>query len=77
MVPTCARSRRAIASQFIYVAAAQWTLATTNAITPAGGTMDYSALPRVTSTTPAATAFSSVSPTAAHAGSDHDQGGSG
>ncbi len=38
--------------QFVYVAAAQGTLAATNAITPAGGTMDYTALPRVTFTTP-------------------------
>ena len=51
-VPRCARSRRAIAPQFVYVAAAQGTLAAANAITPAGGTMDYSALPRVTFTTP-------------------------
>jgi mercuric reductase len=40
------------APQFVYVAAAQGTLAATNAITPAGGRMDYTALPRVTFTTP-------------------------
>ena len=40
------------APQFVYVAAAQGTLAATNAITPAGRTMDYTALPRVTFTTP-------------------------
>jgi mercuric reductase len=40
------------APQFVYVAAAQGTLAATNAITPAGNRMDYTALPRVTFTTP-------------------------
>jgi len=40
------------APQFVYVAAAQGTLAATNAITPAGRKMDYAALPRVTFTTP-------------------------
>ncbi len=40
------------APQFVYVAAAQGTLAATNALTPAGRRMDYTALPRVTFTTP-------------------------
>ena len=40
------------APQFVYVAAAQGTLAATNALTPAGRMMDYTALPRVTFTTP-------------------------
>jgi mercuric reductase len=40
------------APQFVYVAAAQGTLAATNALTPAGRQMDYTALPRVTFTTP-------------------------
>jgi len=40
------------APQFVYVAAAQGTLAATNALTPAGRRMDYAALPRVTFTTP-------------------------
>jgi mercuric reductase len=40
------------APQFVYVAAAQGTLAATNALTPAGRKMDYTALPRVTFTTP-------------------------
>jgi len=40
------------APQFVYVAAAQGTLAATNAITSEGRTMDYTALPRVTFTTP-------------------------
>jgi mercuric reductase len=40
------------APQFVYVAAAQGTLAATNAITPAGNRMDYTALPRVTFTNP-------------------------
>jgi mercuric reductase len=39
--------------QFVYVAAAQGTLAATNVITPAGRTMNYTALPHVTFTTPA------------------------
>jgi mercuric reductase len=38
--------------QFVYVAAAQGTLAADNAISGAGRTMDYRALPRVTFTTP-------------------------
>jgi len=38
--------------QFVYVAAAQGTLAATNALTPVGRRMDYTALPRVTFTTP-------------------------
>jgi mercuric reductase len=40
------------APQFVYVAAAQGTLATENAIGGAGRRMDYMALPRVTFTTP-------------------------
>lgn len=40
------------APQFVYVAAAQGTLAASNAITDADGTLDYTALPRVTFTTP-------------------------
>jgi mercuric reductase len=40
------------APQFVYVAAAQGTLAAQNAITDATGTIDYTALPRVTFTTP-------------------------
>lgn len=40
------------APQFVYVAAAQGTLAADNAIAAAGREMDYSALPRVTFTTP-------------------------
>lgn len=38
--------------QFVYVAAAQGTLAATNALTPASRKMDYTALPRVTFTMP-------------------------
>ncbi|MGQ0803049.1 MAG: mercury(II) reductase [Actinomycetota bacterium] len=40
------------APQFVYVAAAQGTLAADNAISGAGRTMDYRALPRVTFTAP-------------------------
>ncbi len=40
------------APQFVYVAAAQGTLASDNAISNAGRKMDYTALPRVTFTTP-------------------------
>jgi mercuric reductase len=40
------------APQFVYVAAAQGTLAADNAISNAGRRMDYRALPRVTFTTP-------------------------
>nr|MBA3363181.1 FAD-dependent oxidoreductase [Actinomycetota bacterium] len=40
------------APQFVYVAAAQGTLTATNALMPAGRKMDYTALPRVTFTTP-------------------------
>ncbi len=40
------------APQYVYVAAAQGTLAADNAIAAAGREMDYSALPRVTFTTP-------------------------
>ena len=40
------------APQFVYVAAAQGTLAAENAIAGTGRTMDYLALPRVTFTTP-------------------------
>lgn len=40
------------APQFVYVAAAQGTLAAGNAIADASGTLDYAALPRVTFTTP-------------------------
>ena len=40
------------ATQFVCVAAAQGTLAATNALTPAGRKIDYTALPRVTFTTP-------------------------
>jgi mercuric reductase len=40
------------APQFVYVAAAQGTLAVDNAISNAGRKMDYKALPRVTFTTP-------------------------
>ena len=40
------------APQFVYVAAAQGTLAADNAISSAGRKMDYNALPRVTFTTP-------------------------
>jgi mercuric reductase len=40
------------APQFVYVAAAQGTLAAENAIGDGNGTLDYSALPRVTFTTP-------------------------
>jgi mercuric reductase len=40
------------APQFVYVAAAQGTLAAENAITDAHGEMDYAALPRVTFTSP-------------------------
>lgn len=40
------------APQFVYVAAAQGTLAAENALTGAGRAMDYTALPRVTFTTP-------------------------
>ncbi len=40
------------APQFVYVAAAQGTVAADNAISDAGRKMDYAALPRVTFTTP-------------------------
>lgn len=40
------------APQFVYVAAAQGTVAAENAVAGAGRTMDYTALPRVTFTTP-------------------------
>jgi mercuric reductase len=40
------------APQFVYVAAAQGTVAADNAVAGAGRTMDYTALPRVTFTTP-------------------------
>ncbi|MGH7426882.1 MAG: mercury(II) reductase [Candidatus Methylomirabilaceae bacterium] len=40
------------APQFVYVAAAQGTLAADNAVSGAGRKMDYKALPRVTFTTP-------------------------
>jgi mercuric reductase len=40
------------APQFVYVAAAQGTLAAQNAIADGGGTLDHTALPRVTFTTP-------------------------
>ncbi len=40
------------APQFVYVAAAQGTLAADNAVSNAGRKMDYKALPRVTFTTP-------------------------
>jgi mercuric reductase len=40
------------APQFVYVAAAQGTLAAQNAIADENGTLDYTALPRVTFTTP-------------------------
>ena len=40
------------APQFVYVAAAQGTLAAQNAIADENGTLDYAALPRVTFTTP-------------------------
>lgn len=40
------------APQFVYVAAAQGTLAADNAVSNAGRKMDYNALPRVTFTTP-------------------------
>jgi mercuric reductase len=39
--------------QFVYVAAAQGTLAADNALAGAGRTLDYTALPRVTFTSPA------------------------
>lgn len=39
--------------QFVYVAAAQGTLVADNALTGAGRTLDYTALPRVTFTSPA------------------------
>jgi len=39
--------------QFVYVAAAHGTLAADNALNQAGRTLDYTALPRVTFTTPA------------------------
>ncbi len=40
------------APQFVYVAAAQGTLAADNALSAAGRTLDYTALPRVTFTSP-------------------------
>src|SRR5690606_13243147 len=40
------------APQFVYVAAAQGTLAAENALLGAGRAMDYAALPRITFTTP-------------------------
>jgi mercuric reductase len=56
------------APQFVYVAAAQGTLAATNAFTPAGRKMDYTALPRVTFTTPNIAAVGLTDEQAIHAG---------
>ncbi|MFF4500415.1 mercury(II) reductase [Streptomyces sp. NPDC001401] len=54
--------------QFVYVAAAQGTLAAGNALTDAGRTLDYTALPRVTFTSPAIAAVGLTDAQAAEAG---------
>jgi mercuric reductase len=56
------------APQFVYVAAAQGTLAATNALTPASRRMDYAALPRVTFTTPSIAAVGLTDDQAVQAG---------
>lgn len=54
--------------QFVYVAAAQGTLAADNALTQAGRTLDYTALPRVTFTSPAIAAVGMTDAQVADAG---------
>lgn len=54
--------------QFVYVAAAQGTLAAGNALGHAGRTLDYTALPRVTFTSPAIAAVGHTDSQAAAAG---------
>lgn len=56
------------APQFVYVAAAQGTLAADNALADAGGSMDYTALPRVTFTTPSIAAVGLTDEEAQRAG---------
>lgn len=60
------------APQFVYVAAAQGTLAADNAIGGSDRTMDYTALPRVTFTTPAIAAVGLTDAQAQVAGYDCD-----
>ena len=54
--------------QFVYVAAAQGTLAADNALAGAGRTLDYTALPRVTFTSPAIAAVGMTDAQVAEAG---------
>ncbi|WP_033309259.1 mercury(II) reductase [Streptomyces iakyrus] len=54
--------------QFVYVAAAQGTLVADNAFTGAGRTLDYTALPRVTFTSPAIAAVGMTDAQVADAG---------
>ena len=54
--------------QFVYVAAAQGTLAADNALTGANRVLDYTALPRVTFTSPAIAAVGMTDAQVAHAG---------
>jgi mercuric reductase len=56
------------APQFVYVAAAQGTLAADNALADAGRSMDYTALPRVTFTTPSIAAVGLTDEEAQRAG---------
>ncbi len=56
------------APQFVYVAAAQGTVAADNALTDAGLPMDYQALPRVTFTTPSIAAVGLTDEEAQRAG---------
>lgn len=58
--------------QFVYVAAAQGTLVTDNALTGAGRTLDYTALPRVTFTSPAIAAVGMTDAQVAEAGLRRD-----
>ncbi|MFG3408090.1 mercury(II) reductase [Streptomyces sp. NPDC048142] len=58
--------------QFVYVAAAQGTLAADNALAGAARTLDYTALPRVTFTSPAIASVGMTEVEAAEAGIRHD-----
>ena len=58
------------APQFVCVAAAQGTLAAGNALTGAGRAMDYTALPKVTFTTPNIASAGLTDQQARHAGYD-------
>nr|WP_024127513.1 mercury(II) reductase [Streptomyces sp. F12]AHE40249.1 mercuric reductase MerA [Streptomyces sp. F12] len=58
----------AAAAQFVYVAAAQGTLAADNALAGAERTLDYTALPRVTFTSPAIAAVGMTDTQVAEAG---------